>query len=153
MDVIQKVMVKYLHIPYSKTMYFTDWVVVILGGLSLTGKFSYNIEKVVYGTIGVLLIGFLVDRIVSRGFSRRTAFIITEKPNEVKEWVYKNINRGITLVDCKGGYTGDDKVMVICTLDKNESYLLQDNIKLIDEGAFTFMSATREVVGTYHVKK
>lgn len=150
MDVVQKIMSKYLHMPISKTMYFTDWIVVILGGFVFVGGVaSYNIEYVTYGVIAVLLTGYLVDTISINGRSRRTAYIITKKPDEVKEFIYSHIERGVTLVSCKGGYTGEDKMMIICTLDKSESYMLSDFIKEIDKESFTFMTSTREVVGEY----
>lgn len=149
MDVIQKILCKYFHMPLSKTMYLTDWTVVIIGGLGFKGAFSYNIEHVVYGVIAVILTGYIVDNISMNAKSRRTAYIITTKPDLVKEMIFKEIERGVTLVDCKGGYTGDDKTLVICTLDKDESYKLADFIKEIDKNAFTFMSTTREVVGYY----
>ena len=47
MDVIQKIMSKYMKVPYSITMYFTDWVIVFLSGFTFASAFAFNIEMVV----------------------------------------------------------------------------------------------------------
>ena len=58
MDIIQKIMTKYLHIPYSKTMYLTDWVIILLSGFIIRPNGSiYGIEGVVYGLICVYFVG------------------------------------------------------------------------------------------------
>ncbi len=156
MDVIQKMMVKYLRVPYSLTMYLTDWVVVFLGGfLSINGlwfeggKIIYNLEPVVYGIICVLFVGIIVDYVALHGRSRRTAFIITKKPEEIKKAIFESIDRGVTECDVRGGFTKDDKVMLICTMNKNEAYRFSDIINSIDNEAFTFFTSAKEVRGNY----
>lgn len=149
MDVVQKAMTKYLHIPYSISMYLTDSIIIILGGFFVAGKGNYDIEMVVYGIINLIGVGYIVDFVASNAKTRRTAYIITTKPNEIKEMIYKNIDRGVTLCDVKGAYTNETKTMVICTMDRNESYRISEWIKEIDENAFTFITSTKEVAGNY----
>lgn len=149
MDVIQRIMSKYLKIPMSKTMYLTDWVVVFLAGFSFVGGFAYNIELVLYGSIAVFACSYIVDVIVLNAKSRRTAYIITNLHNEIKNIIFEKFDRGVTLCDVKGGYTGDLKTMVICTLDKSEAYRLRDVVSEIDPSAFTFITSCKEVVGEY----
>ncbi len=149
LDVVQKIMSKYLHIPYSKTMYLTDWVIVFISGFSFIGRFSYNIEMVIYGVLGVLAISQITDAIALNARNRRTAYIITEKPEEIKNLIYELTDRGVTFVDASGGYTGAHKTMVICTMEKNEAYKITEALKGIDPHAFCYVSATKEIVGEY----
>lgn len=149
MDVLQKCMSKYLHIPYSKTMYFTDWVIVLLSGLALQNGFAYRIEFVVYGIIGVFTISKIIDTIVLNARRRRTAYIITKKPEEIKQCIYEKINRGVTFVDAKGGYTNESKTLVICTMEKTEAYRIMELLRNVDPGAFCFITSTREIIGEY----
>ncbi|MDE6655992.1 MAG: YitT family protein [Anaeroplasmataceae bacterium] len=149
LDVIQKIMSKYLHIPYSKTMYLTDWIIVLFAGLSFTNGFSYNVEHVLYGIIGVYGISLIIDVIVLRAKVRRTAYIITDKPQEIRDFIYEKTDRGVTFVDAHGGYTGDSKTMVVCTMEKNEAYKITESLNEIDPHAFCFVSTTREIVGDY----
>lgn len=149
LDVIQKIMSKYMHIPYSKTMYLTDWVIVMISGLSFKNGFSYHIEFVVYGVIGVLAISQITDAIVLNARMRRTAYIITNKPEEIRNFIYEKTDRGVTFVEASGGYTGEKKTMVICTMEKNEAYKITEALKSIDPNAFCYVSATKEIVGEY----
>lgn len=148
-DIIQKIMTKYMHIPYSKTMYLTDWVIIILSGFFVSETYIYNVESVLYGSLSVLLVGYLVDYIALNGKSKRTAYIITSKPNEMKQMIYDQISRGVTECDVRGGYTGNNRTMLICTLDKLEAYKIQNFIHIVDPESFTFMNQTKEVVGDY----
>lgn len=149
LDIIQKILSKYLHIPYSKTMYFTDWVIVIFSGLNFMNGFSYNVEFVLYGIVGVYALSLIIDIIVLRAKVRRTAYIITDKPQEIRDFIYAKTDRGVTFVDAHGGYTGDLKTMVVCTMEKNEAYKITESLNEIDPYAFCYVSTTREIVGDY----
>lgn len=150
MDIVQKILAKYLHIPYSKTMYLTDWAIIIISGFFINkGSSFYGIEGVIYGSLCVIIIGYVVDAIALNAKTRKTAYIITSKPAEMKQMIFDLVGRGVTESDVRGGYTGNNMVMLICTLEKSEAYKIRDRIHEIDSGAFTFMSQTKEVVGDY----
>lgn len=149
MDVIQKSLSKYLHVPYSIAMYSTDWIIILIGGFAFNQGISYNLEYVLFGLACVYLVAYIIDMITLNAKTRRTAYIITSKPNEVKNLIYQAIGRGCTECDVKGGYTNQEKTMLITVLDKNESYKLGQLIKQVDEDAFTFFTKTKEVVGAY----
>ena len=149
MDVVQRIMSKYMHVPHSLTMYLTDWVIVILSGFVLETTHIFNIELVIYGSIGVLGVSKIIDTLVLNAKSRRTAYIITSRPEEVKKMIYETIDRGVTYVDVYGGYTNDKKTMIICAMDKNQAYKVNEILKRDFPDSFSFLSATREVLGAY----
>ncbi len=149
LDIIQKILSKYLHIPYSKTMYFTDWVIVLISGFVFIPSFSFDIEMVLYGIVGVYGVSLIIDSIVLRAKIRRTAYIITEHPKEIRDLIYEKTDRGVTFVDAYGGYTGDKKTMVICTMEKNEAYKVRESLSEVDPKAFCYISTTKEIVGDY----
>lgn len=148
LDVVQKAMTKYLHIPYSLSLYITDSIIVFIGGFFVSNK-AYDLEMVVFGILNIIIVGYIVDYVASNAKSRRTAYIITAKPQEIKEMLYAKVDRGVTLCDVKGGWTDNDLTMVICTMDKSESYRVSEWIKEVDRDAFTFITQTKEVSGNY----
>jgi uncharacterized membrane-anchored protein YitT (DUF2179 family) len=141
MDIVQKIIAKYLHIPYSKTVYFTDGIVVVVALL------VFGVEMTMYNLISIYLIGIFIDLIHMGGASRRTVFILSKKNEEIKEVIINRLGRGVTVVPANGGYSGDCYEMLICTLSRNESYLLKDLICEIDSNAFTFFVSAKEVYG------
>lgn len=149
LDVVQRIMSKYMHVPHSMTMYLTDWVIVILSGFTFVPVFSLSIEMIIYGVIGVLAVSIIIDRIVLNAKSRRTAYIITDRPDDVKKMIYDTIDRGVTYVDVSGGYTGKKKTMIICTMDKNQAYKMNEILKRDFPETFSFLTATREILGAY----
>ena len=150
MDIVQKILHKYLHVPFSTSMHLTDTVVILISGFFITqnGAF-YGIEGVVYGLIAVVIVGYFVDIIALNAKNRKTAYIITTKPQEIKEMIFSLVGRGVTECDVRGGYTMEDKVMLICTLETKEAYKIKEEIFKIDPNAFTFMSQTKEVIGDF----
>lgn len=152
LDVVQKSISKYLHVPYSIAMYFTDWVIVLLSGFNYSMPISYNFEYVLFGIFSVYFAAYIIDMITLNARSKRTAYIITSKKEEIKEAIFKNIGRGCTESEVTGGYTSEAKTMLICVLTKSESYKLSEIIKEVDNEAFTFFTATREVIGEYDRK-
>ncbi len=150
MDVFQKILTKYFKIPYSKAMYSSDVFVILVGGISFKLA-TYNIEMVMYGILSVVIIGYLVDQIALNAKPRRTVYIITNKPEEIKSMLYTQIDRGVTECTVRGGYTKEDKIMIICTMDKRETYRIGEAISKIDCDAFTFITSAKEVLGNYDV--
>ncbi len=152
LDVIQQIMSKYFHVPYSISMYLTDWVIVFIAGFSVfhgEASFGYNLELVLFGSLGVVGNGYVIDSVILNAKSRRTAYIITSKPDEIKELIYNSVKRGATFTNVTGSYTGENYTMVICTMDKSEAYKLMPLIEEVDKKAFTFVTSCKEVKGEY----
>jgi uncharacterized membrane-anchored protein YitT (DUF2179 family) len=143
MDIVQKIINKYLKVPYSVAIYLTDGIIVILGLL------AFNVEVVLYGVLSVFLIGLVVDKIIFNGRSGFTAFIITSPAYEekVKNAIINDLDRGLTKVRVTGGYTDKERSLIICTIARNQTFDLKDHVLRHDPKAFTFIVETREVVG------
>lgn len=152
MDVVQKILSKFLKIPFSKTMYLTDWVIVFVTGFIIIGTgftYKFQIANVIFGIIGVIIEGYIADVICLSTTSKRTVYVITSNPDRIKQLIYEKLDRGVTLSKVTGGYTGEEYTMVICTMDKNEAYRITSEITEIDKQAFTFVTSCKEVRGEY----
>lgn len=150
MDVIQKIISKYARIPISQTLIFTDWGVVLISGLKLAeAGCSYSIEFVVYGILALIAEGYIIDVLALGLRPRRTVYVISDRPQEVKNLIYNELNRGVTFSPVQGAYTNKDRTMVICTMDKNEAYRIVGEIADLDPKAFTFVTSCKEVRGEY----
>lgn len=141
MDILQKILAKLFHIPYSKTVYFTDGVLVVLA------LFVFGLEMLMYNLISIIIIGYFIDLVHMGGANRRTAFILSRENEKIKKVIIDELGRGVTLVPSYGGYSGYNYEMLMCTLSRNESYLLRDRIHEIDPTAFTFYVSAKEVYG------
>ncbi|MBQ7642080.1 MAG: YitT family protein [Acholeplasmatales bacterium] len=151
MDVFQKIISKYLHVPISISMYLTDWTIVFIAGFFNEAGFTYHyqLSSVLFAFIGVFIEAYIIDVICLSARSRRTLYVITNHPNEIKEFIYKELDRGVTFSNVTGAYSGENKTMVICTMDKNEAYRITSDIMKQDPDAFMFVTSCKEVRGEY----
>ena len=98
--------------------------------------FIFGLDKCIYAFIGLYVSSYIGDRIMI-GVSRNKAFyIITSKPNIVKDYIVNNLKHGVTVVSAKGGYSEKRKKMLICVMPTREYTLVKDVIKEIDSTAF-----------------
>ena len=141
MDIVQKIISKVFHFPFSKTVYITDGVIVALSLL------IFGVETTFYGLVSIYIIGIFLDLVHIGAASRRSVFILSEKNDEIKKVIIDRLVRGVTIVPSIGGYSGEKYQMLVCTLKKSESYLLKDLIYEIDPNAFTFFVSAKEVYG------
>ena len=143
MDILQKIISKFGKVPYSIAIYGTDGIIVLLG------LFAFNIENVLYGVISVFLIGLVVDKIIFSGRLGFTAFIITTAEYEevIRDGIVNNLDRGFTKARVTGGYTNEERSLIICTIGRNQTFDLKETVLSHDPNAFTFIVETREVVG------
>ena len=113
----------------------------------IASLFIFGIDKCIYAFIGLYVASYVGDKIMI-GISRNKAFyIITSKPNVVKDYIVNNLNYGVTVVNAKGGYSEKRKKMLICVLPTREYNLVKDIIKEIDSKAFFL------ITDSYYVSK
>lgn len=129
-------------IPLSKCLTLIDGLVVISSGIV-----NRNLETALYSAISLYVIVKMVDFIVS-GFNYSKSFmIITDEEEALKDAIVNDIKRGITILNGKGGYTDNDKSVLIVVVNKNQEVHLKKLIKRVDKNAFIIVSDVHEVFG------
>lgn len=142
-EIPQKVLFKYCHIPFSISLYFIDGSIILLGYLSL----NQSIETLLYEIIFLVLNGFILDTVIFSGFNKRALYIISDKVEEIRSVILKELDRGLSSVDVIGEYSGSNKKMLICVLSSSEYYKLRNKVEEIDPKAFFFAVRAHEVRG------
>ncbi|CCV64042.1 conserved hypothetical protein [Alteracholeplasma palmae J233] len=141
MDVYQKIISQKFHIPFSFVLYFTDGIVILLAMTTI------SFEVGLYGLISMIIAGIVIDKVAVIGKNSYTVFIVTNDPEGLKKVIFSNLKRGLTKVSVRGGFTDEEKSMVICTLYRQQLYILKKIISENDQNAFTFIVKTNEVIG------
>lgn len=147
-DIVEKIMLKYFNVPYSITLFVCDGITIVIASI-----LSKNLLPLCYGAIYVWLMGRLIDSVVFGGFRSYSVTIITSKPDVIKNFILQHVNRGVTIVDAEGGYTGNDLKMIICVMTSNEVSTIRGNLKSLDDAAFMYISQTSEVSGMGFTKE
>lgn len=120
---------------------------IIDGLIVVTAMIVFNIEQGLYAMLGVYVSSKTID-VVQVGFNRsKMALIITKQEQAVKEAVFKKIDRGVTKISAVGGYTDDERPILMCVVGQTEFTKLKQIVKQIDETAFVIVADASEVLG------
>jgi uncharacterized membrane-anchored protein YitT (DUF2179 family) len=93
------------------------------------------------------IISIITDRVIL-GISKSKAFyIITEHETEIKKFITQNLSHGITVLEARGGYTGNMQKVIMCIIPTKEYYLFKEGIEMIDKNAFFIVTDAYEVSG------
>ncbi len=140
-DILNQIVSKYFKMSIGNSMFFTDGLIV-LASIPIFG-----FQKFMYSVISIYLISVMTDKVIL-GISRSKAFyIITDKEAEIKQFILNYLSHGVTILDGRGGYTGDRQKVIMCILPTKEYFVAKEGIKNIDENAFFLVTDAYEVSG------
>lgn len=122
-------------------------VAIIDGMIVLSAAIVFDIERGLYALIGLYVTSKTID-LVQVGFGRsKMALIITNRQEEIREGVLNKIDRGVTKLSAYGGYTDDERPILMCVVDQREFTRLKQLVKSIDSTAFVITMDASEVLG------
>ena len=89
----------------------------------------------------------ITDKVVLGISGSKAFYIITEHETEVKKFIIQNLSHGVTILEARGGYTGNLEKVIMCIIPTKEYYLFKEGIKMIDQNAFFIVTDAYEVSG------
>ena len=107
----------------------------------------FGIDKGLFGFFSLILIGLLIDKFIDGFNTCKQVFIITSKADMVVNFINKDINRGCTVLNGKGGYTYSEVNIVYTVLSNNQFITLKNFIKENNPEAFITVNDSKEVLG------
>lgn len=122
---------------------FTIFINMLILALSIG---VVGLESVVYGAVGLYVNGITVDNVTRSFDKRKQAIIITNKPDEVSEFINSH-GRGVTRLEGRGGFTGQPRPVLITLLEPRQVMLLKRFLKEKDRKAFVSICDASEVLG------
>ena len=140
-DILNDIVSKFGKVSIGKSMLFTDGVII------LVGLFVFGFPTFVYSLISLYIISVMTDKVILGISQSKTFYIITDNETSVKKFIMSNLNHGVTVLQARGGYTGDNQKVIMCTLPTREYYILKEGLKEIDPKAFFLVTDAYEVSG------
>ncbi|WP_079524530.1 YitT family protein [Solibacillus isronensis] len=140
-DLLAQIITKYTGLTLGTSVLFID------GLIAVSAAIVFDLEKGLYALIGLYVTTKTID-IVQLGFSQsKMVYIITQKETDVRDAIYKEINRGITRLPAFGGYTGEERPVLMVVVYQTEFTRLKQVLKNVDPQAFVIVSDAYEVLG------
>lgn len=117
---------------------------ITIGVLSLT--FS-EMEIALYSVVATFAMTKMIDLILEGREYAKAVFVITNKGEEISEYMHNIIKRTATKIDATGTYTNAEKEILLCVVNKKEIPKLKEGIMEIDDKAFTIVTTVTEALG------
>lgn len=140
-DILALVFNKLFHAPVAVLLYIIDFTVL---GCQM---FFSDSEQILYGILALVVTTAVMNRVILMGQSQIQLFVITEKYEEVKEKMLKEIDAGVTMVHVETGYGGRQQKAVLCVIPNRKLYSVNEMVQVIDPKAFITISQINEVRG------
>jgi uncharacterized membrane-anchored protein YitT (DUF2179 family) len=138
---------KLRHFPIGRLVLSID-VLIIIFATVVFWDFGIGL----YSAISMFVCSYIIDTIIDGGKFAKTVFIISDHYQSIADSINHELERGVTgLLGC-GMYSGNEKVVLMCTLKSREIPRLKDVVRSKDSSAFVVLTDVREVLGEGFIK-
>ena len=125
LDIVAKIMNKYLHIELGKAMSLSGMCV------ALSAALAYDKKTVVLSILGTYFNGIILDHFIFDNNKKRRVCIITRKEEELRRFIVEDLHSGATIYEATGAYNFDKHNEIITIVDKSEYQKLMNFIRSI----------------------
>ena len=143
LDILARLLkIKFPHFSVGRLILICDFAVVLLSGIVYK-----SIESILYSIIIVFLSSLAVDYIVAGKSHSKLLFILTDFHDQVTKDIIAICGRGVSVIPAKGGYTGNDKKLLMCVVRTHEVARVRNVVAKYDENPFIIITDSSEVLG------
>ena len=140
-DIISMIIHKYTKISLGVLVLIVD------SCISLTTLILGDIRLPIYSIILIYIESKIIDMVVEGVSTYKTCFIITDKIEEVKNFILNDLERGGTCFPGQGLYQGHERKMIYVTLNRTDLVKLKANLRNLDPNAFVNVIESAEIMG------
>lgn len=141
-DVIAAMINKHHDVSLGKVILACDLIIITSGYVVLK-----NWENIIYGYIALFVMTSVVDYVINGLRGSVQFFVVSEKWQEIGNAINNDVQRGCTLIDARGFYTGREVGMLFILARRTETREIFQVIDQIDPEAFVSQSAVNGVYG------
>lgn len=129
-------------------VYILDFIIISLTLITFKkSETGSPFILVLYSVLSLLIAAKTIDVVLEGTRNVRVAYIISDLSNEIKAKILKDLDRGVTILKGEGGFTGQNKNILMCVLSTKEILKFQNLVSSIDPRAFLIVVPAHEVLG------
>jgi uncharacterized membrane-anchored protein YitT (DUF2179 family) len=140
-DIVAKILSRHAHLNIGKTLLLVDFIIASSAGL------VFGIAIGMYSVLGLIMKAFFIDFVIEGLNMNKQMVIVTDTPDDIKNYIIRVLKRGLTVHLAKGGFTNEDKYVITTVLNRKQAGLLRVFIRETDNKAFVTISNTSEILG------
>ena len=140
-DIVALILKKYTSLNVGQALLLSDFLI------ASSTFFVYDVKTGLFSLLGLFAKVFVVDDILDSINMCKSFTIITTKPDEVDDFIIKELHHGATSYRATGVYTGEGKTVIITVCRRSEALKLRRKVKEIDPHSFIIITKTSEIMG------
>ena len=133
---------KFPFISVGMFLFALDFVVVVAAGFAFQEP-----EATLYAMINIYVCSKIIDMVMVGFTANKACFIISEQWERITQRILREMDRGATQLKARGGYSMQERPMVLAVIARNELPRLKDIVREEDERAFMFVTEAFEALG------
>ncbi len=140
-DIVALIIKKYAKLDIGKALFVTDLLI------ASSTFIIFDVTTGLFSLLGLFFKAFLVDGVIENIGKSKLVTIITSRPQLISPFIIEGLHRSYTAYKGRGGYTGEEKTILITVCKHREAYKLKTKIKAADPTAFVILTDTNEILG------
>lgn len=120
---------------------------VLDGIIVLVGMYVFGLRPSMYAIVAIYISSKVIDNILEGMKFSKAAYIVTDRYDEIAKKIMEELERGVTGLEARGMYSGEEKCVLYCVVSKKEIVRLKELVHQVDENAFVVVGDVREVLG------
>lgn len=142
-DVIAFLICKiFKRLKHSTVMFFIDATIIILGMFAI-GDFVLSL----LGIVSAFIAAYMIDKVFIGRTKSFIAQIISDEYPSINKEILEKVDRGSTIIDITGGYSGKSKKMLMVSFTVNQYAEIINIINKHDKSAFVTIHRAHEING------
>jgi len=141
LDILSIILLKQFSIRLGTTILAFNSLVLAAGAI------LFSLEMALYTLIYLYVNSLMINLVVTGLSQRKAVYIISPQWEEISREIQEKIDRGVTIMGGRGGYTGREEQILYTVVTFRELARLKRMISGIDPNAFVVVNDTREVMG------
>jgi uncharacterized membrane-anchored protein YitT (DUF2179 family) len=140
-DILARILNHYRAIPMTQSYLLVDSVVVLAAG------FVFGWKQALYAIITLYVSGMVSETVLEGQGTVRTALIVTGKARQIAQRVLDEMERGVTMLQGTGAFTGNERPVIYCVITRSEVAQLKAIVQEVDPEAFVVIGQAHEALG------
>lgn len=130
------------HINFGTLILILDAIIIAVFAV-LFKKY----DSAMFAVVSIFITSKVIDLVLYGVSNSKLCYIITDDSEGINAAISERTGRGVTLLHGQGGYTREDKEIILCVIKPQQIVELRRIVHEIDENAFVIVSDSREVFG------
>lgn len=138
-----------LAILFNKKLPFSVGEIIMFFNLFILGSagFVFSWDRAMYSLIAYFVAFKTIDITITGLDESKSVWIISENARQIGDAIMNRLGRGVTFLHGEGAYSGDDKQVIFCVINRLEEAKLKEIVTENDESAFLAVADIAEVRG------